>query len=244
MLRGRNWLALAVVVGLLTAIGCESTVPKRAFNDLKKHNATLMDENAELRREFEEFKSEQQAEAVTPAPPIPSIPSTPSVTPAVADLDAIRRQLPAGATVFTRSDQPVIRIDGKLVCHGVNRAGVSTEGKRLLDRLAVILNSDFPGCIVQVEGHTDGDRIKKLARFYKNNWELGYTRAQSVVAYLVSRGVDPKRLRATSSGEHQPVAPNTTRAGKEKNRRVEIVVMPRQDTYALPGPTATSSTMR
>jgi flagellar motor protein MotB len=220
---------LVVVVGV--AMGCQDQVAKRDFDALKVHNEKLMAENAALQSEFEDFKAEQ-AEAPAPPPPEPmrtAVPVPAPVSP-IPDIGTIRGRVPSSATVQMRGSQPVIRIDGALVCQGKNRAGLSAEGRRVLDQVAIVLNSDFAGSTVQVEGHTDSDPIRKLARFYKNNWELGYTRAQSVVSYLVSRGVSPSRLRATSFAEHRPVSTN-----KAKNRRVEIVVMPPGTAPAMPG---------
>jgi len=229
----RGWLMLAVAFGLVTSLGCQDQVAKRDFDALKAHDDKLMAENASLQAEFEQFKS-QQAEmkpVETAAPMLP--PAMP--TPRAVDIEALRRQLPSQASVEARGNQPVIRIDDKLVCDGKTRSDVSSEGKAVLDRVAVLLNSEFAGATIQVEGHTDTDPIRKLKPYYKNNWELGYARAQSVMSYLVSRGVDPRRLRATSYGEHQPISSN-----KAKNRRVEIVVMPVEGAF---GATTASSFM-
>ena len=115
----------------------------------------------------------------------------------------------------------------------------SAEGKRVLDRIARILNTDLAGRRVQVEGHTDSDPIRKTRHLYKNNWELGMKRASGVVEYLVSRGVDPRRIHATSLGANQPISTN-----KSKNRRVEIVVLPDTNPYSIMGPASMSGTMR
>jgi len=227
----RSWVMLVVVVGVAMAMGCQDQVAKRDFDALKVHNEKLMAENAGLRSEFEEFKTQQAEAPAPPAPgPMPAVAPVPAPVSPIPDIEAVRGRVPSSATVEMRGSQPVIRIDGTLVCQGANRAGLSAEGQRVLDQVAIVLNSDFAGSTVQVEGHTDSDPIRKLARFYKNNWELGYTRAQSVVNYLVSRGVSPSRLRATSFAEHRPVSTN-----KAKNRRVEIVVMPPGTVPAIPG---------
>ncbi len=56
------------------------------------------------------------------------------------------------------------------------------------------------------------------------NQDLSQKRAQAVVNYLVSKGVDPKRLTAKGFGESQPAAPNTSPEGRQKNRRVELKI--------------------
>ena len=232
-MKGRTrWLMLVVALGLVTSLGCQDQVAKRDFDALKKHNEKLMAENVAMQTEFEQFKTQQTEVApveVVTAPPAPAPVARP------VDINALRQQLPSRAVVQMRGSQPVIRIDDKLVCYGRNRAGVSAEGKRILDRVAIVLNTEFAGAMVQVEGHTDSDPIKRLKPYHQNNRELGYARAQSVVAYLVSRGVDPSRIQASSFGEHRPVSTN-----KAKNRRVEIVVTPRGGLY---GATTASSYM-
>jgi OmpA-OmpF porin, OOP family len=84
---------------------------------------------------------------------------------------------------------------------------------------------------ITVEGHTDS--VGSDA----DNMVLSQNRADQVLAYLVGQGFDPASLRASAFGETQPIADNDTDAGREKNRRVEIVV---QGTVA-PGGEATPS---
>ncbi|MEM6959079.1 MAG: flagellar motor protein MotB [Myxococcota bacterium] len=74
-----------------------------------------------------------------------------------------------------------------------------------------------------VQGHTD-DRPIRSARF-PSNWELSASRASSVVRYLSQNTVirDPAIYQAVGMGEFRPVAENTTREGRARNRRVEIL---------------------
>jgi len=57
------------------------------------------------------------------------------------------------------------------------------------------------------------------------NQRLSLARAESVKAYLVSKGVDRQRIRTEGRGESQPVADNATAEGRAKNRRVDIEVV-------------------
>ena len=62
---------------------------------------------------------------------------------------------------------------------------------------------------------------------WKSNWELSAARALSVVHYFIDEhGVQPTRLSGTGYGEYHPVDENDTKEGRQKNRRVEIVVLP------------------
>ena len=63
---------------------------------------------------------------------------------------------------------------------------------------------------------------------WKSNWELSTARSLSVLHYLVqTQKVDPSRLSAIGYGKFRPVASNDTKAGRYKNRRVEIVIIPK-----------------
>ncbi len=93
-----------------------------------------------------------------------------------------------------------------------------------LDKVYSVIRERYSGKSVDVVGHTDTDPINKSAKFWKDNWELSAERALTVTRYMVSRGMPDSRIRAVACGESRPVAPNTSAAGKAKNRRVEIVV--------------------
>jgi outer membrane protein OmpA-like peptidoglycan-associated protein len=70
-----------------------------------------------------------------------------------------------------------------------------------------------------VQGHTDN------AGDAKKNEKLSQSRAEAVVVYLIKQGVDVSRLAAKGYGAQQPAVPNTTKANREKNRRVEFHVL-------------------
>jgi chemotaxis protein MotB len=94
-----------------------------------------------------------------------------------------------------------------------------------LDKVARVLNTTVQDLNVGIEGHTDNEPIRRSG--WKSNWELSSARALSVLHHLVNQnGVDPNRLSATGYGEYRPVASNDTVEGRQKNRRVEIVILP------------------
>ena len=78
-----------------------------------------------------------------------------------------------------------------------------------------------------IEGHTDNQPIKRSG--WKSNWELSTARALSVLHYLSEKSVAEPRLAATGYGEYKPVATNDAREGRQKNRRVEIVILPKTE---------------
>jgi outer membrane protein OmpA-like peptidoglycan-associated protein len=93
-----------------------------------------------------------------------------------------------------------------------------------LDEVVVFLNK-HPELNVEIGGHTDNKGSDEL------NLKLSEARAGNVVAYLVSKGIDKKRLTAKGYGATQPIAPNTKEdgsddpEGREKNRRTEMKVL-------------------
>ena len=100
-----------------------------------------------------------------------------------------------------------------------DRADIKSAFTPSLDKLADVL-SRYDRTLVSVVGHTD-DRGS-------NEYNLGLSqrRAESVVAYLTSRGVPQGRLYAEGQGETQPRASNDSENGRQRNRRVEVYVKP------------------
>ncbi|MFM2153980.1 MAG: hypothetical protein RL199_2415, partial [Pseudomonadota bacterium] len=88
----------------------------------------------------------------------------------------------------------------------------------VLDQVAKVMTQHTEIAKVRVEGHTDSDG--KL----KHNMDLSLRRAQSVIRYLVGKGIDEARLTPAGFGPTKPVAPNDTRANKFRNRRVVFAI--------------------
>lgn len=98
-----------------------------------------------------------------------------------------------------------------------------------LDKIADVLNTTVKDLSVGIEGHTDDVPIQRSG--WKSNWELSSARALGVLHYLTQTdNMLPGRLAATGYGEFRPVADNSTTEGRQKNRRVEIVILPNRTT--------------
>ena len=97
-----------------------------------------------------------------------------------------------------------------------------------LDKVADVLNTTVLDLNVGIEGHTDNKPIKRSG--WKSNWELSTARALSVLHYLSDKSVSEPRLAAIGYGEYKPVASNDTKEGRQANRRVEIVILPKTET--------------
>ncbi len=106
------------------------------------------------------------------------------------------------------------------------KAEIKSEAFPSLDKIAGVLEQNVEDRNIGIEGHTDNEPIKRSG--WKSNWELSTSRATSVLHYLVDKkGISPKRVAAIGYGEYRPVASNDTLAGKKQNRRVEIVILPK-----------------
>lgn len=81
------------------------------------------------------------------------------------------------------------------------------------------LMKDNPGLKIEISGHTDNVGSDNF------NQQLSEKRAKSVVDYLISQGIDASRLKYTGYGESQPIADNSTKEGRQKNRRTEFEIL-------------------
>ena len=100
-------------------------------------------------------------------------------------------------------------------------ADLTDEAKRIIDRIA--LSAMSPDSSIKVTGHTDDVPISNGQ--FRDNWDLGAGRAASVVQAIQNTGlIAGDRLEAVSKGEMEPLADNSTAAGREKNRRIEIEI--------------------
>jgi outer membrane protein OmpA-like peptidoglycan-associated protein len=121
---------------------------------------------------------------------------------------------PAGDASY-EGDHIVIR--GKIQFE-TGSAKLKAQSGRLLDQVAAILRAHPEIRRVRVDGHTDS--VGSAA----SNEQLSLRRSDAVREALISRGVEPGRLSSRGYGQSRPIAPNKTRAGRAKNRRVEFTI--------------------
>ena len=102
---------------------------------------------------------------------------------------------------------------------------VKSKANKLLEKLASIINSE-PSMDVIIEGHTDSQTIKKGAAVV-DNWDLSVKRATAIVRELQNKyQVEPSRLIASGRSSYVPIADNTTKDGRARNRRTNIIILP------------------
>ncbi|MFH1247754.1 MAG: OmpA family protein [Candidatus Omnitrophota bacterium] len=104
-------------------------------------------------------------------------------------------------------------------------AKIKPESSNIFDRIADVLKDEAKDSQIIIEGYTDNEPIKHSG--WKSNWELSSARAISVLNYFVkNNGLSPSRLSINAYGEFKPVGSNSSAQGRQKNRRVEIIISP------------------
>jgi chemotaxis protein MotB len=107
------------------------------------------------------------------------------------------------------------------------RATLKAGGKDVLKKVGDALKG-YQDKIIRVVGYTDNVPVaKSLQGKFPTNWELSVARATNVVRFLQDVGVPPQRMVASGRGEYDPVASNDTPEGRQKNRRIEIMLIDR-----------------
>ncbi|MHB1392439.1 MAG: OmpA family protein [Clostridia bacterium] len=102
------------------------------------------------------------------------------------------------------------------------KADLTPKAREIINKVAEIIRVNDKN--VRVEGHTDNIPIN-TSRF-PSNWELSTTRAVNVVKHLIEEnGIEAKRLSASGYSDQHPVDDNETQEGRQKNRRVDLVIL-------------------
>ena len=123
----------------------------------------------------------------------------------------------------------VIKLPASLLFKAGSATIDNEDALLFLKRVALIVQELPNNMDVVVKGHTDNGAPGSNSPF-KDNWELSSARAISVLQELLLDGVAPNRVSASGYAQYQPLATNATKAGREKNRRVEIAFFGKKTT--------------
>jgi chemotaxis protein MotB len=217
---GRSIGLLALLVIALGMVGCN--------DKLKAENEALWTQNQELQGRL---NAAQQELAAVQAERNALLEQ---VTQLENELAAARMDEPVAAsnTGFEQVEgveitrgahgEVAVRVPGD-VLFASGKITLKSSAKRTLSQIADVLKSRYSNQQIRVEGYTDSDPIRKSP--WKTNLRLSAERAMAVHDYLESQGISEDRMYVAGFGATNFVAPNTTAAGKAKNRRVEIVVV-------------------
>jgi chemotaxis protein MotB len=116
-------------------------------------------------------------------------------------------------------------------------ATLKKSGQQVLSKVSGAI-AKYTDKVVRVVGHTDNVPLsKKYQSIFPSNWELSVLRATNVVRFLQDKGeIKPENLIASGRGEYEPIAPNDTPEGRQKNRRIEIMLIDKNVAGALKAP--------
>ncbi len=227
------WLLLLVVLGL--AGYAYSTLHQPLLEEMSKKNAAILD----LTRRYEEAKREAESakeakEALQLAEEqLKHARDDLARTSAQKDEDA--RLLAQLKSEMGTGGGEVDGAEGKITVTLVDKilfrsghAELTPPGEALLRKLGGVLKGLDK--LVEVCGHADNLPVEsEVKATYPTNWELSTARATNVVRFLEEQaGIAPRRLKAAGFGSSRPVKSNATAAGRAKNRRIEILLLPDQ----------------
>jgi chemotaxis protein MotB len=198
---------------------------------LKAKSDTMSQQIAELRKQNKDLKQENESlRAKTQALEVEKTEEILGVKTMYEDLvQDMESEIKKGKITITqlKGKLKVNMVDEILFDSG--RATIKPQGIKILERVGkVLLNAKDQA--IRIEGHTDNVPIgAELAKTYPTNWELSVARATAVTRYLQEEiGVDPRLISATGYGPYRPIASNETEQGRTRNRRIEIVLVPKE----------------
>jgi len=104
----------------------------------------------------------------------------------------------------------------------------TAAGEEILGKMASVLSSDLPKSRVTLEGHTDNQPIEDAGGV--TNWEYSIGRATAVLHFFLDvKELSPERFGVAGYAEYRPAGSNATEEGRDRNRRVEIVIAPERE---------------
>jgi chemotaxis protein MotB len=139
-------------------------------------------------------------------------------------------EIKEGNVRIRRRGQDLVLDMADQILFDVGKAEVNERGKKVLGQVAQSVQG-LTTYTLQVAGHTDSARVvtPETQERFPTNWELSTARATNVVRFLQERGKIPgQRLAALGFAEFRPAASNATEEGRQKNRRIEILMQSRQ----------------
>jgi outer membrane protein OmpA-like peptidoglycan-associated protein len=121
-----------------------------------------------------------------------------------------------GVTIQRVEEGIAVSFDSGIL-FGFDSSTLRPEARENLEKLTTIINRD-DDTILMIVGHTDSTGDENY------NLSLSERRARSAADYMISQGLDQSRIDIEGRGEHEPIADNSTEAGQQENRRVEVAI--------------------
>lgn len=196
--------------------------------------ANYQDQIAKLESERDELMAQYQAmlERIGTGPALPEVLTNELTAFATANKDLLDFDPERGIVKF-KSDVTFASGDAEL----------TADAKGVIGKFAQILNGPVAkNYELRIAGHTDNVPVSSgltRSKGHKDNWYLSSHRAISVAQSLMSQGIDKTRIGVAGYADQRPITANTDAAGRQQNRRVEVLILPTTVTAAQPAaPTA------
>ena len=241
------WDLLFMLAALVPLAGCY--VPKSQLVNYETTNRVLAEQNRAQLVEIENLKThshQTEDQLIRAEQELAARDQTDPNSPRLAgDLSRLNlpngRRLPAAVSqqllVWARQ-YPNLSFDAETgvskcdmdVLFDSGKAELKPAARTMLAELAQVLQlTEAKDLKIMVVGHTDSQRIvgREAREKYANNFHLSTARALAVADLLRSQGLSDQRIGVAGFGAHEPVAANDSAVQRQKNRRVEIFVMPR-----------------
>ena len=189
---------------------------RKKISDLDAENGKLRERNAALQQEVETLKKAKEEQVQKVSSTYENL------------LEKMKSEISKGQVTISelKGKLTVNMVDSILFDSG--KAEVKAGGLEILGKVISILK-DVKDKSIRIEGHTDNVQIGgALAKRYPTNWELSAARAINVARHLQDQGIDPGQLAVVAYGEWKPAGTNDTEEGKAKNRRIEIILVPKE----------------
>jgi chemotaxis protein MotB len=231
--RSLTWAVVGVAVPML--FGCSSTELSRENKLLKnqlevaaKDNAKLSEKAAQLESQVAALQDELK-KAKTEERGLGELLNKLNEEKAarekqVQELRALVRDM-AGVSIESRPEGDFIVIQNEIL-FDLGKVDLNEKAREALDKTVVAYLKQHPDQLIRIDGHTDGVPIQHSP--WESNYHLAAMRALSVMKYLASKGIPEKNMYVVGYGPNKPaVQPPKPDAAVAKNRRVEILLVPR-----------------
>jgi chemotaxis protein MotB len=210
-----------------------SASAQEEITKLQKQAADLEADTARLAKEREQLRQEQsQLAATLEQERLAKLAKEEEVARLTLTQEELSKSL---QNEITKGNITIQQVQDRLTINMVDRvlfdsgqAQVKPAGVEVLTQVGDVLNK-VTDKQIKIEGHTDNVPISpKLQSRFKTNWELSTARATTVVRHLIDRGgVDRQHISAVGYADTHPLAPNDSEVGRSSNRRIEIVLYPK-----------------
>lgn len=252
-----RWRLWGVVLGLLVVVllsaGCAELDQLRARNlqldnELKTAQgriAQLEAKNADLKAALAEREDDLKAARLevdlwkgkfeTLQEAFQRLGKAPGISP---ELEAeLRRIALVDPNIRVKQTQEGFVVEvGTDILFDSGKIDLKPEGRATIKKIAEVIKKVGTDELLRIDGHTDNEPIKVSG--WKDNWHLSAMRAHTVLKALQAEGIAPERMYLAGFAFYRPEASNDTPEGRRRNRRVEILIVPKMAVSTIPSPAA------